>query len=219
VLLDGQMPDMDGFSLAERVRNDPSLVGSTIMMLTSAGQMGDAARCTELGIAAYLVKPIRHADLLSAICAIVDQSLASAAGTSLVTQSTLRASRQRCRVLLAEDNLVNQRLAVRLLENRGFEVTVAGDGKEALTEIERNSFEVILMDVQMPNMDGLEATAAIRERDKLTNSHTRIIAMTAHALKGGEEQCIAAGMDAYVSKPIRSDEFYETIDRVLAQSQ
>jgi two-component system sensor histidine kinase/response regulator len=217
VLLDGQMPDMDGFSLAERVRDDPSLVGSTIMMLTSAGQMGDAARCTELGIAAYLVKPIRHADLLSAICAIVDQSLATAASASLVTQSTLRASRQGCRVLLAEDNLVNQRLAVRLLENRGFEVTVAGDGKEALTEIERSSFEVILMDVQMPNTDGLEATAAIRERDKLTNSHTRIIAMTAHALQGGEEQCIAAGMDAYVSKPIRSDEFYETIDRVLAQ--
>ena len=216
VLLDGQMPDMDGFSLAERVRNDPSLVGATIMMLTSAGQMGDAARCTELGIAAYLVKPIRHADLLSAICAIVDQSFASAATASLVTQSTLRASRQRCRVLLADDNLVNQRLAVRLLENRGFEVTVAGDGKEALSEIERSNFEVVLMDVQMPNMDGLEAAAAIRERDKLTNSHTRIIAMTAHALKGGEEQCLAAGMDAYVSKPIRSDQFYETIDRVLA---
>jgi two-component system, sensor histidine kinase and response regulator len=224
VLLDGQMPDMDGFSLAECVRNDPSLIGATIMMLTSASQMGEATRCSELGIAAYLVKPIRQMELLSAICSVVEQALgpalgspASAEAASLVAESTLRESRQRCRVLLAEDNEINQRLAVRLLENRGFEVTVAGDGKEALSEFERGRFEVVLMDVQMPNMDGLEATAAIRERDKLTNSHTRIIAMTAHALKGGEEQCIAAGMDAYVSKPIRSEEFYETIDRVLAQ--
>jgi two-component system, sensor histidine kinase and response regulator len=145
VLLDSQIPEMDGFSRAERVRNDPSTVGATIMMLTSASQMRDAARCTELGIAAYLVKPVRQMELLNAIRAVVDHASASAAANTaapLVTQSTLRASRQRTRVLLAEDNLTNQRIAVRLLENRGFEVTVAGDGKEALTELERGAFEV-----------------------------------------------------------------------------
>jgi two-component system, sensor histidine kinase and response regulator len=216
VLLDGQMPDMDGFSLAERIRSDPALAGATVMMLTSAGQMGDAARCTELGIAAYLVKPIRQAELLNALCAVLER-IPAKEPVALVTQNTLQTPRGRCRVLLAEDNLVNQRLAVRLLENRGFEVTVAADGKEALNELEKNSFEVVLMDVQMPNMDGLEATAAIREKDKISRTHTRIIAMTAHALKGGEEQCLAAGMDGYVSKPIRTEEFYGTIDRILAQ--
>jgi two-component system, sensor histidine kinase and response regulator len=218
VLIDGQMPEMDGFTLAEQIRSDPSLAGATIMMLTSAGQMGDAARCTELGIAAYLVKPIRHAELQSAICATLEASQAQAA-PALVTSNTLLASSsrpQRLRVLLAEDNVVNQKLAVKMLENRGFEVTVASDGQEALNELARSSFEVVLMDVQMPNMDGLEATAAIREIDKKTNAHTRIIAMTAHALQSSKDDCLAAGMDAYVSKPIRTEEFFDTIDRVLA---
>jgi two-component system sensor histidine kinase/response regulator len=217
VLIDGQMPDMDGFSLAELIRSDPSLVGATIMMLTSAGQMGDAARCTELGIAAYLVKPIRQMELQNAIRATLESSQAKAP-PALVTSNTLLASRPRRRVLVAEDNMVNQRLAVKLLENRGFEVTVVSDGREALTELARNTFEVVLMDVQMPNLDGMETTAAIREKDKQTNAHTRIIAMTAHALKGSEQDCIAAGMDAYVSKPIRSEELFDTIDRVLAET-
>jgi two-component system, sensor histidine kinase and response regulator len=217
VLLDGHMPDMDGFSLAEQIRSDPSLAGATIMMLTSAGELGDAARCTELGIAAYLVKPIRQAELQSAIFATLEASQAKAA-PALVTSNTLLASRPRCRVLLAEDNVVNQKLAVKLLENRGFEVTVASDGKQALNELAKNSFEVVLMDVQMPNMDGLEATAAIREKDRQTNAHTRIIAMTAHALQGTQEDCLAAGMDAYVSKPIRTEELFDTIDRVLAEA-
>jgi two-component system sensor histidine kinase/response regulator len=218
VLIDGQMPDMDGFSLAEQIRSDPSLAGATIMMLTSAGQIGDAARCTELGIAAYLVKPIRQAELQNAICATLETSQAKAVPV-LVTSNTLLASRpQRRRVLLAEDNLVNQKLAVKLLENRGFEVTVAADGKEALNELAKSSFEVVLMDVQMPNMDGLEATAAIRAIDKKTNAHTRIIAMTAHALQSSKDDCLAAGMDAYISKPIRTEEFFDTIDRVLAET-
>jgi PAS domain S-box-containing protein len=219
VLIDRQMPEMDGFSLAEQIRSDPSLAGATIMMLTSAGQIGDAARCTELGIAAYLVKPIRQAELHSAICATLEASQAKVA-PPLVTSNTLLASRpQRRRVLLAEDNAVNRKLAVKLLENRGFEVTVASDGKEALNELAKSSFEVVLMDVQMPNMDGLEAAAAIREIDKRKNGHTRIIAMTAHALQSSKEDCLAAGMDAYVSKPIRSEEFFDTIDRVLAETQ
>jgi PAS domain S-box-containing protein len=216
ILLDGHMPDMDGFSLAERIRSDLSLTRATIMMLTSGGQMGDAARCAELGIAAYLVKPIRQAELLKAICAIVEQ-MAPPKAAAVKPRAAQDPLRPRGRVLVVEDNRVNQRLAVRLLENHGFEVTVAADGREALDELERDPYDLILMDVQMPNMDGLEATAVIRERDKLQHSHTRIIAMTAHAVKGGEEQCLAAGMDAFVSKPIRSEQLFETIDRILDQ--
>ena len=142
VLLDGQMPDMDGFSLAEQIRSDPSLARATIMMLTSAGQIGDAARCTELGIAAYLVKPIRQAELLKAICAVVEQAAPESAAEETPADAPYL-SRSRGRVLVAEDNLVNQRLAVRLLENRGFDVTVAADGQEALAGLDvvpTNSF-------------------------------------------------------------------------------
>jgi CheY-like chemotaxis protein len=130
----------------------------------------------------------------------------------------LRENRSRCRVLLAEDNLVNQKVASRLLEKRGFEVTVAGDGQVALNELEKESFDVVLMDVEMPNMDGFEATATIREREKSTGGHILIIAMTAHALKGDQERCIVAGMDAYVSKPIRTNELFATIERLLGKS-
>src|SRR5262249_146344 len=151
------------------------------------------ARCRQLGISGYLVKPVRQGELLEGICALLQKAPAEKP-EQLVTKHTLRESRNRCRVLLAEDNLVNQKLALRLLEKRGFEVTVAGDGQAALKEFENGSFDVVLMDVQMPNMDGFQATAAIREREQKTGGHVPIIAMTAHALKGDEARCIAAGM-------------------------
>jgi two-component system sensor histidine kinase/response regulator len=217
ILLDGQMPEMDGFALAELMRNDRSLDGTMIMMLTSAGHVGDAAKCQQLGISAYLVKPIRQAELLDGICALLRERPEKKT-EPLVTKHSLREDRNRCRVLLAEDNLVNQKVASRLLEKRGFEVTVAGDGQEALNELEKESFDVVLMDIEMPNMGGFEATAAIREREKSTLGHVPIIAMTAHALKGDEERCIAAGMDAYVSKPIRTTELFSTIERLLGKS-
>jgi signal transduction histidine kinase/CheY-like chemotaxis protein len=214
VLLDGHMPDMDGFTVAELVRQDPSLAGATIMMLTSAGQVGDATRCRELGISAYLVKPVRQGELLTAICAVL--RLAPAQNhDQLVTKHTLKEQRHRSRILLAEDNAVNQKLAMRLLEKRGFDVTVVGDGRAALDALEKNSFDAILMDVQMPEMGGFETTAAIRDKEKSTGAHIPIIAMTAHALKGDQELCLAAGMDAYVSKPIRTSELYRIIDEQL----
>ncbi|HKF51228.1 MAG TPA: response regulator [Candidatus Acidoferrales bacterium] len=212
ILLDGQMPDMDGFAVADLIRKDPSLVGATIMMLTSAGHVGDAARCRELGISAYLVKPIRQGELLEGMCSVLQETKGKKAAP-LVTQHSLRENRNRCSVLLAEDNPVNQMLATRLLEKRGFDVTVVEDGKAALTELNKRSFDAVLMDVQMPNMGGFEATAAIRNREKFTGAHIPIIAMTAHALKGDEERCIAAGMDAYVSKPIRTSELFATIEK------
>jgi two-component system sensor histidine kinase/response regulator len=218
VLLDGQMPDMDGFMVAEMIRQNPSLAGATIMMLTSAGQVGDAARCRELGISAYLVKPIRQGELLNAICAVL-QMAPQKTPDRLITKHTLREERHRSRILLAEDNLVNQKLALRLLEKRGFDVTVVGDGRAALDALEANSFDAILMDIQMPEMDGFEATAAIRAKEKSTGAHIPIIAMTAHALKGDQERCLEAGMDAYVSKPIRTAELFRIItDQLLASN-
>jgi CheY-like chemotaxis protein len=217
ILLDAQMPGMDGFTLAQHIHSDPSLDGATIMMLTSVGQVGDAARCRALGISAYLVKPIRQSELLEAICAVLHQ-VPAVASAPLVTKHSLREEHNRQRILLAEDNEINQKLAVRLLEKRGFAVTVVGDGRAAIAEHEKNPFDAILMDIQMPEMDGFEATVVIRRKEKSTGAHVPIIAMTAHALKSDEERCLKAGMDAYVSKPIRTADLFATLQGCLDAS-
>ena len=214
VLLDGQMPEMDGFTLAEQIQSRPELAGATIMMLTSAGRMGDAARCRELGISAYLVKPIRQEELLEAICLVLQKSQPKKT-QKLVTRHTLREERHRLRILLAEDNRVNQTLAARLLQKRGHAVTIVEDGKAALAALEAGSFDLVLMDVQMPEMDGLEATVAIREKERSAGGHIPIIAMTAHALVGDQERCLAAGMDGYISKPIRTSQLFATIESLV----
>jgi two-component system sensor histidine kinase/response regulator len=214
VLLDGHMPEMDGFMVAEQIQRNPDLAGATIMMLTSGGVLGDAARCRDLGISAYLVKPIRQGELLEAICLLIQKSSPEDA-PRLITRHTLREVRHHLLVLLVEDNAVNQKLAVALLEKRGFTVTTAGNGKLALAALEKDRFDFVLMDVQMPEMDGIEATGAIREREKSTGGHIPIIAMTAHAMKGDQERCLAAGMDAYVTKPIHTSELFQTIERTL----
>ena len=216
VLLNAQMPEMDGFTLAEHIRKNPDLVSATIMMLTSAGHLGDAARCRELGIAAYLVKPVHQRDLFDAICKVLDES-SQKQSFPLVTRHMLRETRHRSRVLLAEDNAVNRTLAVRLLEKRGYTVSVVADGRAALAALEKEHFDVVLMDVQMPEMDGFEATASIRAKEKSTGGHIPIIALTAHSLKADQERCLAAGMDGYISKPIRTNELFATIEKVLAE--
>lgn len=215
ILLDGQMPEMDGFTLAELIQKDPELVGATIMMLTSAGHVGDAARCRELGISAYLVKPVRQGELLDSILQVLQKTPKQDA-VPLLTRHTLRETHNRARILLAEDNAVNQTLAVRLLEKRGYVVSVAGDGQAALTALETDSFDLVLMDIQMPGMNGFDATSAIRAKEKRTGGHIPIVAMTAHALKGDQERCISAGMDGYVSKPIRTSELFSAIESLLA---
>jgi two-component system, sensor histidine kinase and response regulator len=213
VLLDAQMPEMDGFSLAERIKQNPKLAHATIMMLTSAGQRGDAARCRELGIAVYLIKPIRQTELLEAILAALGKPLGGKR-PAVITRHTLWENRRKLQILLAEDNVVNQQLAVRLLEKRGHTVTVALDGGEALALLKKAPFDVVLMDVQMPVLDGFQATAAIRQEEKSTGAHLPIIAMTAHAMEGDREQCLAAGMDDYISKPVQGNQLIAMVEEM-----
>jgi PAS domain S-box-containing protein len=218
VLIDAQMPDMDGFALAERIRQNPRLAGATIMMLTSAGRPGDAARCRELGIAAYLVKPIKQSELLDAILIALSKPSPATARPTLVTRHSLREARRKLRILLAEDNVVNQELVSRLLQKWGHVVVAVRSGREVLAALEKSpdgEFDAVLMDVQMPDMDGLEATAAIRAKEKTTGRHLPIVAITAHAMKGDRERCLGAGMDGYISKPIRAKELFEALENLI----
>jgi signal transduction histidine kinase/DNA-binding response OmpR family regulator len=209
-ILDFHMPEMDGFSLAARIRGQTELRYTRLFMLTSAGQRDDAARCREAGIEVYLMKPVKQSALLEAIA----HSLGRPAAAAPLARHSLDELRPKLRVLLAEDNAINRKLAVRLLEKGGHSVTVANDGAEAVAAVREGEFDVVLMDVQMPNMDGLEATAAIRALERGTARHLPIIAMTAHAMKGDQERCLAAGMDAYISKPIQPDHMMKVIAQV-----
>jgi signal transduction histidine kinase/CheY-like chemotaxis protein len=217
VVTDMHMPKMDGFALVERIRQRPELSTATIMMLTSAGHQGDAARCRELGVSAYLLKPIRQSELREAIARVLGTKEEKGA-TALITRYSLQDAREpslSLRILLAEDNLVNQRLATRLLEKRGHTVVMAGNGREALAAFESETFDLVLMDVQMPELDGLEATLAIREKEKGSGKRLPIVALTAHAMKGDREKCLAAGMDGYLTKPIRSQELDELLENYV----
>lgn len=211
VLLDVNMPELDGFQVAEQIAARPELAGSTIMMLSSSGHQGETVRCRELGVAAYLTKPIQASDLHDAICRVLNGTAKPPSGTSSPRAATPLAARA-LRILLAEDNVVNQRVAVGLLVKRGHQVTVVNNGVEALAAFDRQELDVVLMDVQMPEMGGFEATATIRERERQRGRHMRIIAMTAHAMTGDRERCLSAGMDGYLSKPIDPNMLYATLE-------
>jgi CheY-like chemotaxis protein len=219
ILMDMHMPEMDGFELIERIRQTRGSSAATIMMLTSAGHRGDAIRCQELGVAAYLLKPIRQSELREAIARVLGGREQQGA-IPLITRYSLQDAREpsaSMRVLLVEDNAVNQRLASRLLEKRGHSVFVAGNGLEALEALEKEGFDLVLMDVQMPVMDGLEATVAIRKKEGTSGIHLPVVALTAHAMKGDREKCLAAGMDGYLTKPIRPQELDELLRSYLAR--
>ena len=215
LLSDVNMPDMDGFSLVEKIKHDPVLDGPTIMMLTSSGEPGDAARCRDLGISGYLTKPISQSSLLGAITTVLGRTVPESAETPLVTRHLLQ--EMSClRILLAEDNVVNQMIVTRMLEKWGHTLVVAGNGKEAVTAVTQQgarSFDLVLMDVQMPEMDGFEATARIRAWEQGTGGHLPIIALTAYAMKGDCEKCLEAGMDGYLTKPLKSDELLDAIGK------
>jgi two-component system, sensor histidine kinase and response regulator len=219
ILTDMHMPKMDGFGLVERIKENPELSTSTIMMLTSGGQRGDALRCGELGIAAYLLKPVRQAELREAIVRILSGKEQST-GVPMITPYSLENTSDHTRslqILLAEDNRVNQKLAIRLLEKRGHHVVVACNGKEVLAAMEIRPYDLVLMDVQMPEMDGLEATRLLRKREGTTGKRQPVVAMTALVMKGDRERCMEAGVDGFLSKPIRQQELDSVLDNYLAQ--
>ena len=217
VLLDAQMPEMDGFTVARRIRDDTDLSGVVIMMLSSCDLANDAARCRELGIARYLVKPVMQSELLNAILLTLGLEATKPAlefvGAAPST-SNLLAGR---RILVAEDHPVNRRLVTKLLEKKSMVPILAANGEEALHALESDTFDLILMDVQMPGMDGLQTTIAIREREKATGGRIPILAMTAHAMNRDRERCLEAGMDAYIAKPVRPAELYRAIEEMLIE--
>jgi len=215
VLTDAHMPDIDGFGLIEKIRLDPRLANVRIVILTSGGERGDAARCQELGVAAYLSKPFDRLELRDVLLHVLAGDLAKSGKRALVTRYTLQEKRQSLSFLVAEDNAVNRTLIARLLESRGHSVVLAQNGREALEALDKQPFDIVLMDVQMPEMDGFEATKLIREKEEASGTYLPIIALTAHAMQGDEERCLVCGMDGYVTKPITLEELFSVIEKVV----
>jgi len=206
-IIDGHMPDMDGFALATKMRRNRSMKKTKIIMLTSAGRSGDAVRCRKIGVDAYLTKPVKQSDLFNTVIRI----FSNASGSKLTTSRVRKASR-RLRILVAEDNAVNQELFKHLLKQRGHDVKIAANGQEAVEYFQRNRFDAIVMDVEMPVMNGREAAQAIREIERTRGGHIPIVAATAHAMPSDRDRAIEAGMDAHLPKPIRAMDFFNTVE-------
>lgn len=209
ILTDANMPDVDGFTLVEQLNSRNDLSSPVLMMLTSSGRMGDVTRASELGIASYLIKPIKQSELFDAIVEALGVESAEDEGSSSGDRPTQH--ERSLDVLLAEDSHVNQKLAIALLEKWGHKITVAENGRKAVDLWAAGNYDIILMDIQMPELDGHDATRKIREKEQQTGDHIPIMAMTAHALKGDEERCLASGMDEYISKPIRAPILFEKL--------
>ncbi|MGC2402795.1 MAG: response regulator, partial [Acidobacteriaceae bacterium] len=224
ILTDMQMPEMDGFDLIERIRERGKPPLGAVIVLSSGSRRGDIDRCRELGVAAYLSKPVRSAQLRQAILRVLQAREAQT--LPVLSPRVSFKSESSCeplRILLAEDNHVNQKVATRLLEKRGHKVVLVENGEGALTALARESFDLVLMDVQMPGMDGIEATIAIREKEKVTGHHQPIIAMTALAMASDQQRCLAAGMDGVLAKPIELEKLDELLklyaDRAAEKSE
>ncbi len=219
IVSDMHMPQMDGFGLVERIRETASFSQIAIVMLTSAGDRGDAARCREFHLAGYLVKPARRSELYDAIVRALGalQQRPTPGSDMKRPRENVNRAEKPLRILVAEDNLVNQKLITKLLENRGHEVLVVENGREALDALESSSFDLVLMDVQMPVLDGLETVRLLRGREIGIPFHQRVIALTAHAMKGDLDRCLAAGMDGYLSKPIRPQELDLALQGTLSR--
>jgi CheY-like chemotaxis protein/HPt (histidine-containing phosphotransfer) domain-containing protein len=216
VLLDAGMPDVEGTMLGRKIKADPKLCATALIMLTSCGNRGDAKEMQEIGFAAYLTKPVKDAQLRDCLAlAVSRKNLESRTQPMpIVTRHSISEDRQRrIRILLTEDNMINQEMALGILEKMGYRADAVTNGKEVLSVIEKFSYDLILMDVQMPEMDGFEATAAIRAKEGNGGRHIPIIAMTAHAMKGDRERCLRAGMDDYLTKPIQAQILKEVIGR------
>ncbi len=218
LISDVNMPEMDGFQLAERLRSMESLRDTVIIMLTSGGRQGDIARCKELGVTAHLMKPVKQSELLNAILiALGPHTQAQRIEQEATTLGEVPLPS--LKLLLVEDGIANQKLAVGLLTKWGHQVAIANNGEEAIRQWETEPFDAILMDVQMPLMDGLEATRRIRELEHDAGQRIPIVAMTARAMKGDRERCLAAGMDDYISKPVRKTDLYRALSSLCNASE
>ncbi len=229
ILLDAHMPEMSGYEFVEQARRIPAYACVPAVILTSAGGRGDADLCARLGISAYLLKPVKQADLYATLTAVMAPN-AAPQGRGVITRHALAEARRRLHILLAEDNPVNQRVAAAILERQGHHIVCTANGQEALSTLERSAsatsrrggpgeppaFDLVLMDVQMPVMDGFEATRRIREHERYAGGHIPILAMTAHALKGDKERCTEAGMDDYIAKPVRPVTLVEMVNRLTS---
>jgi CheY-like chemotaxis protein len=209
-IVDAQMPGQDGFSLAAEIRATPELAATRLLLLTSAGQRGDAQRCREVGINAYLTKPIARADLLEALSALFAGPGGAGPGEEIITRHSIAEARRRMHILLAEDNPVNQQVAATMLRKRGHTVEIVGDGAAAVAAARTAAYDVVLMDIQMPEMDGFAATEAIRAMPE--RAGLPIIALTAHALSGERDRCMSHGMTGYLTKPFRSHELFGLVE-------
>ncbi len=216
IITDVHMPEMDGFELAEKLRQSPYGAGPVVLMLTSGERLGDIGRSRRAGVSNYLLKPVRRVELREAIARALggkSDSLENVGAEWLISDSAPQGRPvSPSRILLAEDNRVNQRLVQRILEKEGHDVLVVANGRDVLEALKNETFDLVLMDVQMPLMDGIETTKAIRHAEALTHAHIPIVALTAHAMKGDQDRCIAAGMDGYVSKPIRAADLLKMVE-------
>ncbi len=219
-ILDMNMPNIDGAMLGRQIKEDSKLCNTTLVLLTSRGVRGDAKQMQEIGFAAYLTKPIKSSQLHDCLAMLIvrQPDAPEAAPAAIITRHSLaEKSGRKTRILLAEDNLVNQRVALGILGKIGYRADVAANGREVLTALEKTPYDLILMDVQMPEMDGFEATAAIRQKESEMSRHIPIVAMTAHAMKGDRELCLEKGLDDYISKPVQAKDLQEAIDRQLGK--
>ncbi len=227
VVLDARMPGIDGPALAERILQTPELYPTRIILLTSDDLHGEVARFRELGIAAHAMKPVQQEELLEIIYRVLSRPAPSEAKTErtdrtsgevepLPAPAEPAGSAARLRILLAEDNLLNQQLADHLLRRRGHDVVIARDGREALEALNQGPFDLMFLDIQMPELDGFQVIEELRGREQAAGGHLPVIALTAHSMKGDRERCLQAGMDEYLSKPFRAAELYGVIDRVMA---
>ncbi len=217
VLMDGQMPDMDGLEAARRISQSPALRTVKLILLTSAGQQEDSTSLRRKGFVACLTKPVKQSELLDAIVKVLGATSDAKAVRTPVISYRIRKARRPLRILVAEDNPVNQELVLELLKKRGHRAAVAADGLRAVAAARSGGFDAVLMDVQMPKMSGIEAAQTIREVEKGTVAHVPIVAMTAHVLKGDRERCLAAGMDAYVSKPIQAEDLFRAVESLAVR--
>ncbi len=222
VLIDGQPSESGELELLRAIRTNPVFASTRIVFLATVGHRGDSERVREYGVDAYLTKPIPSSDLFTCVQAVLEQpAIAQAPGKALITRYTLAEIQQQDqpRILVVEDNPINQKLAVRLLDKMGYRIDIAANGREALTALENVSYALVLMDCQMPVMDGFEATLQIRQRDQQKGEHTPIVAVTAHAGKGDRERCFAVGMDGYITKPVKPEDLRAAVSRWMVRTK